>query len=245
MADLGTARFKLLERQIKREIPGFKIGFKTQSRFHRFIGWLISPFNKRYMTDYITTIGKTVWFPSPERLQGREDVAFEILSHEFVHLWDGRKAAGGWFGFGLGYLFPQWLAVLSLGAVATVASLWFLFFLVALLALAPFPAPFRARAEARGYALGLRLGKVLRRDASEAALALWLRTERARAIGALSGPEYYFPEWGKRAGTARLDSILRAFDAGEKWTAEKPFSIPLSIASMTLAEIEGQLSTEV
>jgi hypothetical protein len=55
---------------ITREIPGFKIRFKTDSRLQKLIGfvlrWVI-PFNRRYMTDYTSTFYPDVFFPSRSR----------------------------------------------------------------------------------------------------------------------------------------------------------------------------------
>lgn len=126
------------------EFMGMKIRFKDESKFMKFLGFLLF-FNKNFMTTYTTTIGSTVWFPSREFVKARPDV-WKILCHEAVHYEDAKKYK---IGFYLWYLFPQVLTPLALLAVF---NLWFLLFLVCLL---PLPAPGRKWAEMRGYAMTL------------------------------------------------------------------------------------------
>ena len=122
-----------------------KIAFKNESKFMRMLSWLLF-FNKKFMTNYITVIGKTVYFPSREWLSKNRKSAAEVLCHEFVHISDEKNV--GSFVFRLSYLFPQWLGLFAIAAIF--AGPWALIFLFFLL---PLPAPFRTFWELRGYAM--------------------------------------------------------------------------------------------
>lgn len=73
----------------------FKLVRKTDSRFMRAIGFLLNPINKRFMTSYWTTIGRTIYVPS--RYDGDLDWGMQafidrhavILAHEVVHVHQG------------------------------------------------------------------------------------------------------------------------------------------------------------
>lgn len=100
---------------IKKHLPGFEIRFKDQSRFQRFIGWLLKPFNPRYMSGYITTMFGKVYFPSQEFFDSRLPSSnYRVLRHEFIHLMDAKRFP---FWFELSYLF-------LLPAVFTMRSYW-------------------------------------------------------------------------------------------------------------------------
>jgi len=101
--------------EIRREIPNLQIRFKENSRFHKFIGLLGRIFgNKRYMTDYTTVIGNTVWFPTARGYWDNPRLSATTLLHEWIHLHD-RKQNPAWFT--LSYL-------LLLPAVFTMRSHW-------------------------------------------------------------------------------------------------------------------------
>jgi hypothetical protein len=96
-----------LEDRILGDVPGFKVAFKNQSRLMKVLGFLTTPFNPRFLTDFTTTLGKTVYFPTREEYETDVAGSFKTLSHEYVHLWDGKS----WW-FSPAYAFPQLLAVL-------------------------------------------------------------------------------------------------------------------------------------
>lgn len=123
---------------------GVKIAFKDESRLMRLIGFLMF-FNRAFMTDYITTLGRTVYFPTRGDLLAGP---WETLAHEAVHVRDYIRTP---VRFALSYLFPQCLAGLAVFALGAFFSPWFLIALVALVALGPWPAPGRVRWERRGY----------------------------------------------------------------------------------------------
>jgi hypothetical protein len=132
---------------------GAKVRFKDESRWMRFLGALLF-FNRDFMTGYTTTLFRTVWFPSRADIVGSPEWAFQTLAHELVHV----DRCGGkwlrWVWFSLKYLFPQCLALLSLGAVS---AFWVgpigLIPLLLLGSLLPWPAPFRVEEEIWGYAM--------------------------------------------------------------------------------------------
>jgi len=76
----------------KTHLPNFEICFKDESPLQRFIGKLLWPINKSYMTAYTTVMFGKVYFPSREIIAdwGPESV-YKILRHEFVHLMDAKR----------------------------------------------------------------------------------------------------------------------------------------------------------
>jgi hypothetical protein len=124
---------------------GLKVMFKDQSLFMKILGFLLF-FNKKFMTNYTTTIGSTVYFPSEKWLNERKESAAAVLAHELVHIADSKKV--GSFTFSYCYLIPQVFALLSLLAIFG-SPLW----LITLAFLAPLPAPIRTYYELRGYAV--------------------------------------------------------------------------------------------
>lgn len=131
--------------EVGQNLYDVKIAFKNESKFMRILSWLLF-FNKKFMTSYITVIGKTVYFPSRSWLDSNRDSAAQILCHEFVHISDEENV--GSLAFRLSYLFPQWLGVFALASIFV--GPWALIFLFFLL---PLPAPFRTFWELRGYAM--------------------------------------------------------------------------------------------
>jgi len=111
----------------------------------KFLGLLLF-FNDRFMSNYVSVIGKTVYFPTETWVESNRDEAARVLCHELVHITDEDRI--GSFTFRMTYLFPQWLSIFSLFAifVGPVALIFLIF-------LAPLPAPFRAFWEMRGYAM--------------------------------------------------------------------------------------------
>jgi hypothetical protein len=138
-------------------IPGFSIKYKNTSWLMKALGVLIWLFNRRFMTDYVTTLRWTVYFPSPGFITKNPDLSAQILMHEFVHLWD-RKQEG--IAFSLLYALPQGLVVFPL--LALLGAGWFIPWwgnlilgLLAILCLMPWPARWRMTHELRGYTMNL------------------------------------------------------------------------------------------
>lgn len=99
-----------LEDRVLGDIPGFKVAFKDTSRFMAALGFLMAPFNPRFMTGFTTTLGKTVYFPTKEEYESDVAGSFKTLSHEYVHLWDAKQSL--WFN--VSYAFPQLLSLVGL-----------------------------------------------------------------------------------------------------------------------------------
>tara|TARA_R110000824_G_scaffold60853_23_gene162508 strand:+ start:2697 stop:3344 length:648 start_codon:yes stop_codon:yes gene_type:complete len=128
-----------------KDLYGVEILFKNESLLMKALS-IILFFNKRFMTGYITVIGKKVYFPSREWLNNHRESAARSLCHEFVHISD--EMCVGPIAYRLSYLFPQWLSIFAFSSIFV--GPWALVFLLFLL---PLPAPFRAFWEIRGYAM--------------------------------------------------------------------------------------------
>lgn len=132
---------------IEQEIP-IKVKFKDESAFMKLLSLVLKPLTKKFMTNFTTTIGYTVYFPNRDYLIKEENLALRILAHETVHLLDAKKWTN--FIFQVSYLFPQ---ILVLGVFSyPFLEYWaflFLFFL------APIPSPTRFYWETRGYTMNI------------------------------------------------------------------------------------------
>ncbi|HEX5061577.1 MAG TPA: hypothetical protein VFV99_19550 [Kofleriaceae bacterium] len=87
-------RYTALVEALRKEIPGFRIVRKDQSRFHRAIhyGLMAITFGqmRRYLDSYQTTIGKTVYVTS-DWDETPADQRYVTLRHEAIHLRQFRK----------------------------------------------------------------------------------------------------------------------------------------------------------
>ena len=157
-----------------RERYHIKFKFKDESPFMRFLGVALF-FNPKFMTNYTTVIGDTVYFPSRKWMKKNENSAAAVLCHELVHVDDSQRV--GKLTFMLSYLFPQWLALFALSSF--IVGPWGLLFLVFL---GPWPAPFRAFWELRGYMM-TDMGRV--RQTGEYSRLEWI-------ISKFTSGAYYF-----------------------------------------------------
>lgn len=110
-----------LEVAIRQHIPGFEVRYKEASSFMKFLGQLTSLFNPRFMSEFTTTWGSTVYFPSRILYLVSPQASFITLAHEFVHLWDGKEH--GWR-FRFSYATPQIYALAPLFLHAVIGSIW-------------------------------------------------------------------------------------------------------------------------
>lgn len=62
----------------------YRIVKKSDSKLMRAIGWVLYPFNRRFMTFYVTTIGSTLYSPWDVIDEG-------LLQHELQHVSDSKK----------------------------------------------------------------------------------------------------------------------------------------------------------
>ena len=133
-----------------------KIAFKDESLLMKLVS-IILFFTKDFMTQFTTTLGNTIYFPSRKWLEENEHTATRVLAHECIHLHDRKvmNRKGTIFLYPFLYLFPQILAVFSLLAFLAFININWLFCLLFLLCLAPLPAPGRFYLEVRGYTMNL------------------------------------------------------------------------------------------
>ena len=97
-----------LDRLIEAEralVPRSRYADKSKSLFMHFLNLFVWWFNKKFMTDFITTVGAKSFFP-PALLDPRvvDDQAMMVECHEFVHKWDFWKNE---FTFGIKYLLSK------------------------------------------------------------------------------------------------------------------------------------------
>ena len=118
-------------------------------------------FNKAFMTNFVTTIGYTVYFPSKEYIYNH-NYSLVTLAHEYRHAMDANKITRVLFA--LLYLMPQILAVPSIIATLVLIfhfilgltwSWWMLSIILPILFLLPLPAYFRMKYEFYGYSMSL------------------------------------------------------------------------------------------
>lgn len=137
--------FKDLVTKAQTYFPDLQIKYKNQSWLMRLVGKIMF-FNKGFMTDYTTTVGATVYFPTETVTKVRPVSAAAVLLHELIHVSDAKKISKLLFGFL--YLSPQIWALLCL-------PLFFLSWKLALplliLFASPIPAFFRMHFEKRAY----------------------------------------------------------------------------------------------
>ncbi len=177
------------QKVIEQQIPGFRLKFKDESTSQKVLGLILRPFNPRYMTNFTTTLGKFVYFPSRAWYVENPSRAFSILAHELVHLVDYANH-GLWFS--ASYLLPQLLALplLLLGGLGLIWSWWgFVPLVLGLLCLIPFPSQWRSNWEGRGYAMSM-------------AVTFWASgsipgAQKEMIAKNFYGPSYYFMKWSK------------------------------------------------
>lgn len=67
------------------DVIKYRVVLKSESKLMRAIGWVLKPFNKAFMTSYVTTIGSTIYTPS------REMLSPGLLQHELQHISDSKR----------------------------------------------------------------------------------------------------------------------------------------------------------
>lgn len=127
--------------------PKLNIKYKDESKFMKFLGKLLF-FNPKFMTNYITTIGNTSYFPNRQEVESAKDLNYlDVLAHEFVHVQDYNRHK---FLFIFLYLLPLTLAPLML---LFIILKWWVGLLLFLVCLCPLPAYGRKKYEFRGYTM--------------------------------------------------------------------------------------------
>jgi len=105
------------ESLLRQMFPTFQVKFKEKSLLMKALGVVLYPFCPTFMSQFVTTIGSTVYFPK-KLYKWDPRSTFLTLAHEMVHVHD-RQKHGLWFT--LSYLLPQLLALVPLVAFAVLA----------------------------------------------------------------------------------------------------------------------------
>ncbi len=141
--------FEKIQEKLAVHFPKLEIKYKDQSTFMKLIAFFLF-FNKSFMTQFTTTIGNTVYFPTEQFVRLRQLSSFILLMHELVHVHDSSKLPPLLFKFL--YLFPQITIIFAL--LAFIFS-WKLALPLIVLSLIPIPAYFRMNYERRAYLVSL------------------------------------------------------------------------------------------
>lgn len=163
----------------------FQTRQKSESWLMRAIGAVLYFFNPAFMVYYTTTIGSTIYFPDGYVAEHPNEAA-RTLAHEGIHLRQAKRV--GRLRFSLAYLFPQVLALLSLGAAA---AFWWapaILFLGFLVFLAPWPAPWRVRYEREAYFVSIVCDIVNGWNVKDSGYVDYM-------VGHYCGWGYYKPAW--------------------------------------------------
>ena len=191
---------------VKRRFPGFKLIYKKTSPLMWAV-YLLSfmwIWNRRFMTDFYTTIGYKVYIPEEPGKPLNWDGVYRTLRHEFIHMLQ-RERYGIWFG--LSYVFPQVLAVLALPAFLAIwLGPWWLLFLSSLIALGPWPAPWRKRWEVEGYTQTMLVDFESRKSVHIQIIA--------QVIDQFTGANYWFMWPFRKSITGEFDVIVKDIEEG-------------------------------
>lgn len=125
-----------------------KIKYKNESLLMKLLGHILF-FNPRFLNEYSTTIGNTIYFPSKNKVNKYSEVYLSLTLHEFQHIKDSNNINS--FLYSTMYLFPQILFLLIIPLYFIIG--WWA--LLSVVFLAPIPAPFRSKIELRGYKVSL------------------------------------------------------------------------------------------
>lgn len=163
---------------------------KESSTLMKFIGWFlaITNINKTFMTNYITTLGSTVYYPKKLISEIEPKIFVETMMHESVHALDSQKHG---FLFQITYLpelyFGLPLFLFSILSIVLKSYMVFgILFALFLIAILPIPKFGRYHWEMRAYATSLVAANLF--DASDdykSYVKEWIKSH-------LMGSAYYF-----------------------------------------------------
>jgi len=145
-----SLNFEIFKNKLS-ESHKLNIKYKDTSLFMKIFSYLLF-FNKDFMTNYVTTIGSTVYFPSKHFVDNNQAESIQTLAHEFIHVNDNKKYS---IFYKPAYLFPQCLALLSLLTFFAFMTSYAFLFLLFLIFLLPIPSYTRTHLELRGYQMTL------------------------------------------------------------------------------------------
>ncbi len=179
----------------------FTFRYRRESKLLMFL----TPFMKRVNPnwDYITvSLGSNSYLPDhffAAALLGETELCASTLVHETIHALD--EAVAGRLVFRFQYAFPQILSLLSLLALGAFWSLSFLWALLFLGFLAPWPAPWRAKYESRAYAATM-------------AVLYWMTGQpnyvyADSVVHILKGVTYYCCDWNPKDTVSKYMAVLQ------------------------------------
>lgn len=187
--------------------PSLQIKYKNHSPFMKLIGILLF-FNRRFMTDYTTTVGSTIYIPTDHYIRLRPVSGVVVLLHELTHMHDERKYGHLWFQ--LSYIFPQ---ILVLPALLLFLIGWKIALPVVLLSLTPIPAYFRMVYEKRAYLSSL---YVIQKLSEKLLFVPHFESQKADFIKCFMDSSYYFMWPFKSHLNREFDAALEKIQAGQR-----------------------------
>lgn len=193
----------------KKYFPNLQIAYKDESLLMKILSILLF-FNRGFMTQYTTTIGSTIYFPSQNFVKLHPVSSSVVLLHELVHLHDQEKITKPLFS--ISYLFPQIMIPIFFLLLLVVS--WKIMLPLIILFAFPLPAFFRTHWEKRAYLSSFyvlqALGKRLNFDPH-------LQDQESVFLNYFHGPSYYYM-WP-------FHNIDKEFDAAKEAAAsgKRPF----------------------
>lgn len=193
--------------------PKLQIKYKDESWLMKLLSKVFF-FSKGFMTQYTTTIGDTIYYPSQRFVKIHPVTSSVVLLHELVHLHDQKKVS--WPVYMLSYLFPQVLMPVSLFLLFLIT--WKIVLPLAILLAAPIPAIFRMHWEKRAY---LSSFYILRLLGDRLHFNPHLKSQENIFLRYFHGASYYFM-WPFHDVNKQFDNALERAKLGKK-----PFEDPV------------------
>ncbi len=193
--------------QAQKYFPDLQVKYKDTSPLMKLLGTIMF-FNKSFMTDYTTTLGSTVYYPSETFVKNHPVSALVILYHELMHIHDSHKISK--FLFTFLYLCPQVLALLVLPLLFLLS--WKIVLPMSFFFLLPIPAFFRMHLEKRAYSTSLYVINAL---SSKLNFPPNLAT-RVQHFSDQFNNSYYYFMWPFQNVQAELTQVASKVSAGQK-----------------------------
>lgn len=198
--------FEQILANIQKIYPDVNVKFKNQSTFMQILGKILF-FNSSFMTEFVTTIGTTIYYPSQDWVNNNPYTASILLLHELTHIYDQKKDNS--MVFSILYMLPQLLFILFIPLLFIIR--WE-FALIPLLLLAPIPAYFRMYYERRAYTISMYATYKLN----------CIQSLPSEYVQFLTGSEYYFA-WPFASGlTTYFTNVQNQIVAGQRPSSPEP-----------------------
>lgn len=198
---------KFMSNVVSLRFPGVKVYDKSSSAlmWALYVIGFMWIWNKGFMTRFHTAVGTSVYITRRSIEGKRWNGIYRTMRHEFMHLLQREKHG---LKYDLSYLFPQILSVFSLTALF---AIWFsnawLFGLVFLAMLLPWPAPWRAKWEFEGYTQTMLVSYEETGKIPQSRIESIIRN--------FTGPFYYFMFPFKSYVTKRINDIATKIRSGK------------------------------